>query len=224
MLLTHSALRPAACRTMPARVLRRCRCRRDRRPARRPPPPLALDPQHLAYVIYTSGSTGQPKGVMIAHRNVTRLFAATEHWFDFGADDVWTAVPFVRVRLLGLGDLGRALARRTAGRRAVLDQPLAGRTSTSCCAREQSRSSIRRRPPSASCWPPSSRSSTAQSRLRYVIFGGEALELASLEPWYRAARATSGLAGQHVRHHRDHGARHLPAAAARRCPSRRRPA
>ncbi|WP_175938039.1 AMP-binding protein, partial [Burkholderia plantarii] len=38
----------------------------------------------LAYVIYTSGSTGQPKGVMIEHRNVTRLFSATEAWFHFG--------------------------------------------------------------------------------------------------------------------------------------------
>jgi aspartate racemase len=31
----------------------------------------------LAYVIYTSGSTGTSKGVMIPHRNVTRLFRAT---------------------------------------------------------------------------------------------------------------------------------------------------
>jgi non-ribosomal peptide synthetase component F len=49
-----------------------------------------LNPRHLAYVIYTSGSTGQPKGVMIEHRNVVRLFSATAHWFEFGAKDVWT--------------------------------------------------------------------------------------------------------------------------------------
>ncbi|MGW1777494.1 amino acid adenylation domain-containing protein, partial [Streptomyces sp. NPDC002104] len=50
----------------------------------------ALLPQHAAYVIYTSGSTGRPKGTVIPHQNVTRLFAATRHWFGFSAQDVWT--------------------------------------------------------------------------------------------------------------------------------------
>jgi nonribosomal peptide synthetase DhbF len=51
---------------------------------------VCLRAAHPAYVIYTSGSTGQPKGVVIPHRNVARLFASTEHWFGFGPDDVWT--------------------------------------------------------------------------------------------------------------------------------------
>ncbi|MER6031537.1 amino acid adenylation domain-containing protein [Streptomyces sp. NPDC001851] len=49
-----------------------------------------LDPRSPAYVIYTSGSTGRPKGVVVPHRNVVRLFSATEPWFGFGPDDVWT--------------------------------------------------------------------------------------------------------------------------------------
>ncbi|MBD9374615.1 LLM class flavin-dependent oxidoreductase [Rhizobium sp. ARZ01] len=35
-------------------------------------------PNDLAYLIYTSGSTGQPKGVMVAHRNVTNFFAGMD--------------------------------------------------------------------------------------------------------------------------------------------------
>ncbi|WP_282362188.1 non-ribosomal peptide synthetase, partial [Pseudomonas sp. PS01300] len=53
-------------------------------------PALSLDPANLAYVIYTSGSTGKPKGALLAHHNVLRLFAATEHWFNFGPSDVWS--------------------------------------------------------------------------------------------------------------------------------------
>src|SRR6185312_13887437 len=49
-----------------------------------------LQPDHAAYVIYTSGSTGSPKGCVVTHRNVVRLFDATCRWFDFGPADVWT--------------------------------------------------------------------------------------------------------------------------------------
>ena len=45
---------------------------------------------NLAYVIYTSGSTGQPKGVGVTHHNASRLFAATQAWFNFAENDVWT--------------------------------------------------------------------------------------------------------------------------------------
>ncbi|MFI6846269.1 amino acid adenylation domain-containing protein [Kitasatospora sp. NBC_00085] len=44
----------------------------------------------LAYVIHTSGSTGLPKGVLVEHRQVVRLFDTTRDWFGFGPDDVWT--------------------------------------------------------------------------------------------------------------------------------------
>ncbi len=35
-------------------------------------------PDDLAYLIYTSGSTGQPKGVMVAHRNLSSFFAGID--------------------------------------------------------------------------------------------------------------------------------------------------
>jgi amino acid adenylation domain-containing protein len=58
----------------------------DRRPE---PPSSQSSPEDLAYVIYTSGSTGKPKGVQVEHRNVARLFSATEPWFGISEDDTW---------------------------------------------------------------------------------------------------------------------------------------
>ncbi|WP_146042707.1 AMP-binding protein, partial [Pseudomonas sp. MPBD7-1] len=53
-------------------------------------PHVVMDAANLAYVIYTSGSTGNPKGTLLPHHNVLRLFEATEPWFQFGPQDVWS--------------------------------------------------------------------------------------------------------------------------------------
>ncbi|MZF85520.1 non-ribosomal peptide synthetase, partial [Streptomyces sp. SID5643] len=52
--------------------------------------PVTLRAAHPAYVIHTSGSTGLPKGVVVSHAQVVRLFTRTAHWFAFGPEDVWT--------------------------------------------------------------------------------------------------------------------------------------
>ncbi|MBK8549763.1 MAG: amino acid adenylation domain-containing protein [Ignavibacteria bacterium] len=48
-----------------------------------------VQPDNLAYIIYTSGSTGKPKGVMIAHNNIVSLFKTEPAIFDFNEKDVW---------------------------------------------------------------------------------------------------------------------------------------
>uniref|UniRef100_A6VYF8 Amino acid adenylation domain n=1 Tax=Marinomonas sp. (strain MWYL1) TaxID=400668 RepID=A6VYF8_MARMS len=45
--------------------------------------------EDLAYVIYTSGTTGKPKGVMQTHKNIERLFEATNTDFNFSERDTW---------------------------------------------------------------------------------------------------------------------------------------
>ncbi|MCU0289745.1 MAG: amino acid adenylation domain-containing protein, partial [Acidobacteria bacterium] len=49
-----------------------------------------LHSNHLCYVIYTSGTTGQPKGSLIEHRNVVRLLFNDKFQFDFTNRDCWT--------------------------------------------------------------------------------------------------------------------------------------
>ncbi len=78
-------------------------------PANRPGhnPALAADPEQTAYVAYTSGSTGEPKGVVVSHRNVTRLVFDTDYChiepgdrvaqvsnpaFDAFTFEIWTAL------------------------------------------------------------------------------------------------------------------------------------
>lgn len=51
--------------------------------------PIVPHPDNLAYVIYTSGSTGGPKGNLITHRNVLRLFSETDKIFEFTDSEVW---------------------------------------------------------------------------------------------------------------------------------------
>lgn len=47
-------------------------------------------PSDIAYIIYTSGSSGKPKGVMVTHSNVIRLFFNERPIFDFSDRDRWT--------------------------------------------------------------------------------------------------------------------------------------
>ncbi|HDR4862823.1 amino acid adenylation domain-containing protein [Bacillus thuringiensis] len=144
-----------------------------------------VGPKNLAYVIYTSGSTGNPKGVMIEHHNVIRLFKSTDCWYQFNEKDTWTlfhsyAFDFSVWEIWGAllyggklvvvpywisrspKDFYQLLVEEEV---TVLNQtPSAFRQLIRVCEQEDKNKNL---------------------QLRYVIFGGEALEPISLLPWFQ---------------------------------------
>jgi amino acid adenylation domain-containing protein len=139
---------------------------------------------NLAYVIYTSGSTGKPKGVLVNHSNVVRLFAATNSWYKFDRQDVWTLFHSYAFDF-SVWEIWGALF---YGGRLVVVPYLVTRSPESfyklLC---QKKVTILNQTPSAFrqlIQASQSIATVGDLNLRLVIFGGEALEPKSLQSWF----------------------------------------
>ncbi|MFJ9033251.1 amino acid adenylation domain-containing protein [Streptomyces sp. NPDC102274] len=160
--------------------------------AERPAAPL---PENAAYIIYTSGSTGAPKGVVIPHHNVVRLFTTTEDWFRFGPDDVWTLCHSYAFDFSVWEMWGPLLH---GGRLVVVDRQTARSPEELLALLVDERVTVLNQTPSAFYQLMQADRDTPElgSRLalRRVIFGGEALEPRRLADWYdRHAEGTPVL-------------------------------
>jgi amino acid adenylation domain-containing protein/non-ribosomal peptide synthase protein (TIGR01720 family) len=140
----------------------------------------AFDPRHPAYVIYTSGSTGRPKGVVIPHENVIRLFDATRCWFDFSARDVWTLFHSYAFDF-SVWELWGALLH--GGRLVVVPHSISRSPMDFLRLLADERVTVLNQTPSAFYQLMAADQGTALA-LRYVVFGGEALDLRRLAAWY----------------------------------------
>ena len=144
-------------------------------------PQVAVHGENLAYVIYTSGSTGKPKGAQLCHHNISRLLSATEPWFHFNADDVWTlfhsyAFDFSVWELFG------ALC---TGAKLVIVPYWISRSPEDFLEllRKQQVTVLNQTPSAFSQLIQLPQAYEQALALRLVIFGGEALEPERLRPW-----------------------------------------
>ncbi|MCY7965460.1 non-ribosomal peptide synthetase [Bacillus inaquosorum] len=134
-----------------------------------------------AYVIYTSGTTGQPKGVIVEHRNVISLLKHQNLPFKFGHEDVWTffhsyCFDFSVWEMFGALLNGSTLV--------VVSKETARDPHAFRLLLKKERVTVLNQTPTAFYGlMHEDQNHTDRLNIRYVIFGGEALQPGMLQSW-----------------------------------------
>ncbi|WP_255481709.1 non-ribosomal peptide synthetase, partial [Rhodanobacter sp. ANJX3] len=136
----------------------------------------------VAYIIYTSGSTGEPKGVMVEHRNVDRLFDTTAAQFAFDENDVWSLFHSYGFDFT-VWEIWGALLH--GGRLVVVPHEVARSTGDflELVAREGV-TVVNQTPSAFKAFIHAHTSHAPIPSLRYIVLGGEAMDTSVLNDWY----------------------------------------
>jgi amino acid adenylation domain-containing protein len=151
---------------------------------RAPQPAVApSNREEIAYVIYTSGSSGTPKGVMVEHASVLRLFEATQPSFRFDHTDVWTSFHSASFDF-SVWEIWGALLH--GGRLVIVPSVMVTIPDLFCELLLREKITVLNQTPSAfrqlaGCLM--KRPDARDLRLRFIIFGGEALFPPVLQLW-----------------------------------------
>ncbi|MGE5342713.1 MAG: non-ribosomal peptide synthase/polyketide synthase [Candidatus Omnitrophota bacterium] len=138
----------------------------------------------IAYIIYTSGSTGKPKGVLINHRHVVRLLFNDRFQFDFTCRDIWTLFHSYCFDFSVWEMYGSLLY---GGKLILVPRTTAKDTAAFLRLLNREAVTVLNQTPSAFYHlineDLNNRETGQRLHLKYVIFGGEALNPSKLSEW-----------------------------------------
>ncbi|MCF6438846.1 amino acid adenylation domain-containing protein [Pseudoalteromonas luteoviolacea] len=144
----------------------------------------------LAYIIYTSGSTGKPKGVLVEHHNVCSLFNNTQSLFGFNEQDTWCLFHSYAFDF-SVWEIWGALLH---GGKLLIPDELTRKESVSFAKFViDNQVTILNQTPSAFYPLMDKLLASPHNALRKVIFGGEALDVSKLAPWFEQAQPHAEL-------------------------------
>ena len=139
-------------------------------------------PEDTIYIIYTSGSTGTPKGAMIMHKNVVSLLKNNKFLFDFNDTDVWTMFHSVAFDFSVWEMYGALLY---GGKLVLVPEDIAQDPNKFLNLLRKEKVTVLNQTPTYfyNLQNAELKLNDSNLKIRYIIFGGEALKPNAIKSW-----------------------------------------